>query len=75
MTSTPLAKPQLRGLLKSQIKKNLVGMMVISVTGAVLFKIFVVDKRKQRYADFYKYVTILYFKLFYLILIEFILIF
>jgi len=60
--STPIAKPQLRNLLTSQIKKNLVGMMVIGFAASVLFKIFVADKRKQRYADFYKYVAaIIYF--------------
>lgn len=53
--SAPLAKPQLRGLHASQIKKNLVGMLVVSVSTALLFKVLVVDKRKQRYADFYKY--------------------
>ncbi|KAM0724870.1 Cytochrome c oxidase subunit 6C [Formica fusca] len=52
--STPLAKPQLRGLHASQIKKNLVGMMVVSVSAALLYKVFVCDKRKQRYSDFYK---------------------
>ena len=52
--SAPLAKPQLRGLHASQIKKNLVGMLVVSVSTALLFKVLVVDKRKQRYADFYK---------------------
>lgn len=58
--STPLAKPQLRGLHASQIKINLVGMMVVSVSAALLYKVFVCDKRKQRYSDFYKYVIILY---------------
>ncbi|XP_029669560.1 cytochrome c oxidase subunit 6C [Formica exsecta] len=52
--STPLAKPQLRGLHASQIKINLVGMMVVSVSAALLYKVFVCDKRKQRYSDFYK---------------------
>lgn len=50
-----VAKPQLRGLLTSQIKRNLVGMMVTSVTAALLYKIFIGDRRKQRYIDFYKY--------------------
>lgn len=52
-----IAKPQLRNLHTTQIKKNIVGMMVISFSAAVLFKVLVVDKRKQRYADFYKYVA------------------
>ncbi|KYQ49863.1 Cytochrome c oxidase subunit 6C [Trachymyrmex zeteki] len=52
--STPIAKPQLRGLLTSQIKKNLVVMMVVSISAGVAYKIFVVDKRKRKYAEFYK---------------------
>ncbi|KAG5334093.1 COX6C oxidase, partial [Acromyrmex charruanus] len=52
--STPIAKPQLRGLLTSQIKKNLVSMLVISISAGLAYKIFVADKRKKRYAEFYK---------------------
>ncbi|XP_032679798.1 cytochrome c oxidase subunit 6C [Odontomachus brunneus] len=48
------AKPQLRGLLTSQIQKNLIGMSIISISAALAFKILVADRRKQRYADFYK---------------------
>lgn len=55
--STPIAKPQLRGLHISQIKKNLIGMIIISTCAAYAFKVFVADRRKQKYADFYKYVT------------------
>lgn len=54
-----VAKPQLRGLLTSQIKKNLIGMSILSIGAALLFKVFVADRRKQRYADFYKYVMII----------------
>ncbi|KAL6257022.1 hypothetical protein P5V15_011957 [Pogonomyrmex californicus] len=49
-----LEKPQLRGLHMSQIRKNLVGMLIVSFSAAFAFKVMVVDKRKQRYADFYK---------------------
>ncbi|XP_024876026.1 cytochrome c oxidase subunit 6C [Temnothorax curvispinosus] len=52
--STIQNKPQLRNLHTSQIKRNLVGMMIISVSAALAFKVLVADKRKQRYADFYK---------------------
>lgn len=51
-----IEKPQLRNLLKGQIKRNIIGMIVVSVTSAMLFKIFVADRRKQRYVEFYKYV-------------------
>ncbi|KAG5309856.1 PREDICTED: cytochrome c oxidase subunit 6C [Acromyrmex echinatior] len=52
--STPIAKPQLRGLLTAQIKKNLVSMLVISISAGLAYKILVTDKRKHRYAEFYK---------------------
>lgn len=55
--STQIAKPQLRNLLTSQIKRNIIGMLVVGLSASLLFKIFVADKRKQRYADFYKYVA------------------
>ncbi|EFN81454.1 Cytochrome c oxidase polypeptide VIc, partial [Harpegnathos saltator] len=48
------AKPQLHGLLTSQIKKNLIGMTIASISTAIAYKILVCDRRKQRYADFYK---------------------
>ncbi|KYN07096.1 PREDICTED: cytochrome c oxidase subunit 6C [Cyphomyrmex costatus] len=52
--STPIAKPQLRGLLMVQIKKSLIGMMVVSISAGLAYKILVADKRKQRYIEFYK---------------------
>ncbi|KYN23014.1 PREDICTED: cytochrome c oxidase subunit 6C [Trachymyrmex cornetzi] len=52
--STPIAKPQLRGLLTSQIKKNLIAMMIASISAGLAYKILVADKRKRRYAEFYK---------------------
>lgn len=55
-----VAKPQLRGLLTSQIKKNLVIMSVLSIGSGLLYKIFVCDRRKQRYVDFYKYVLTIF---------------
>ncbi|XP_077256331.1 cytochrome c oxidase subunit cyclope [Temnothorax americanus] len=52
--STIQNKPQLRNLHTSQIKRNLVWMTIVSVSAALAFKVLVADKRKQRYADFYK---------------------
>ncbi|XP_044745987.1 cytochrome c oxidase subunit 6C-like [Coccinella septempunctata] len=49
-----LPKPQLRGLLRSQIKVNLIVMSVIAVGAVALQKVFINDRRKQVYADFYK---------------------
>lgn len=66
------AKPQLRGLLASQIKKNLIGMSIVSIGAALTYKVLVCDRRKQRYADFYKQVSFVLqiFVLFILILLQ-----
>lgn len=49
-----LPKPQLKGLLRSQIKFHLVAMTVIGFGAVALQKVFINDRRKQLYADFYK---------------------
>lgn len=49
-----LKKPQLRGLLHSQIKRNLIVAGVLTVAVGVAHRIFVVEARKQTYADYYK---------------------
>ncbi|KAL6435802.1 hypothetical protein ACFW04_005583 [Cataglyphis niger] len=49
-----LPKPQLRGLHVAQVKKNLIGMAIVSISGTLLYKILVCDKRKRTYAEFYK---------------------
>lgn len=54
-------KPQLRGILYSTTKKHFVGMAVVSIGAGLAYKTFVGDVRKQRYADFYKYVIHKYF--------------
>ncbi|XP_012062304.1 PREDICTED: cytochrome c oxidase subunit 6C [Atta cephalotes] len=54
MSTQCLAKPRLRNFLTAQIKRNLVLMMTISITGAMAVKILIADKRKRRYAEFYK---------------------
>lgn len=51
-----IEKPQLRGLLQLQIKRNIIGMAVVSISSALMYKIFIADARKKRYANFYKYV-------------------
>lgn len=58
--TTRLEKPQMRRLLQANIKRNLIGMTICSLTGGLLWKIFVCDARKQAYADFYKYLLIFY---------------
>ncbi|XP_019769302.2 uncharacterized protein LOC109543839 [Dendroctonus ponderosae] len=47
-------KPQLRGLLASQIKVNLGVAVVLCTAAAVATKILVNDRRKEIYANFYK---------------------
>jgi hypothetical protein len=49
-----IPKPQLRGLLASTVKFHLPAAFALSAVSTVLFKIFWVDSRKARYAEFYK---------------------
>ncbi|XP_030759517.1 cytochrome c oxidase subunit 6C [Sitophilus oryzae] len=52
--TSPLKRPQLRGLLHSAIKRNLIIIGVTLVTAGTAFQIFHNDARKQKYAEFYK---------------------
>ncbi|XP_011863876.1 PREDICTED: cytochrome c oxidase subunit 6C [Vollenhovia emeryi] len=49
-----LEKPQLRNLHVTQITKSITKALVLGFVSAVMFKVFVADRRKQKYADFYK---------------------
>lgn len=49
-----VVKPQLRGLLHQQIKKNILIAFIVAGTVATLQKIFINDERKRVYAEFYK---------------------
>ncbi|KAJ8925888.1 hypothetical protein NQ315_009740 [Exocentrus adspersus] len=49
-----VSKPQLRGLLQSQIKKNLILAIAVASAAAVAQKFLLNDRRKNRYAEFYK---------------------
>ncbi|RVE50790.1 hypothetical protein evm_004539 [Chilo suppressalis] len=49
-----IAKPQMRGLLNSVIKKNLTVAITLSIISGFAFKVLVGDARKQRYAEFYR---------------------
>jgi cytochrome c oxidase subunit 6c len=49
-----LPKPQLRGLLASSMKFHLPAAFTLSAVATVLFKMFYVDDRKAKYAQFYK---------------------
>lgn len=49
------SKPQLRGLLNSAIKRNLIISLTLAAISGVAFKQLVGTRRKQRYAEFYRY--------------------
>lgn len=49
-----LPKPQLRGLLTSQIKKHLIISGVLCFAFVAATKVFRNDPRKRDYAEFYK---------------------
>ncbi|XP_026332786.1 cytochrome c oxidase subunit 6C-1 isoform X2 [Hyposmocoma kahamanoa] len=48
------AKPQLRGLLNSTIKRNLIVSLTLAAISGIAFKQLVGTQRKQRYAEFYR---------------------
>lgn len=49
-----LPKPQLRGLLNSAIKRNLIVAISLALVSGGAFKVMFCDARKARYANFYK---------------------
>jgi hypothetical protein len=49
-----IPKPQLRGLLASSMKFHLPAALTLSAVATILFKVFFVDARKAKYAEFYK---------------------
>jgi hypothetical protein len=49
-----IPKPHLRGLLASSMKFHLPAAFTLSAVATILFKVFFVDARKVRYAEFYK---------------------
>lgn len=52
--ATALPRPKMRGLLQSHLKKHFLIGAVLAITGAAAVKFFLLDARKQKYADFYK---------------------
>nr|XP_056710751.1 cytochrome c oxidase subunit 6C-2 [Euleptes europaea] len=54
MSSALLAKPQMRGLLASRLKKHIVIAFMFSFGCAALYKFGVAEPRKRAYAEFYK---------------------
>lgn len=52
-----VSKPQLRGLLQNQIKRNIIIAASVAAVAAVIQKFVYNDGRKSVYANFYKYVS------------------
>lgn len=51
------ARPQLRGLLKGQLVRNVAIAAVLTTINVVLVKVFVKDARIKKYEEFYKCVS------------------
>lgn len=51
------ARPQLRGLLKGQLVRNVAVAAVLTTINVVLVKVFIKDARIKRYEEFYKCVS------------------
>lgn len=49
-----VARPQLRGLLKTHIQRTLAGAVIFSCISTVAWKYAVQEPRKARYAEFYR---------------------
>jgi cytochrome c oxidase subunit 6c len=49
-----IPKPQLRGLLASNVKFHLPVALTLSAVATILFKVFFVVARKAKYTEFYK---------------------
>ncbi|XP_023401677.1 cytochrome c oxidase subunit 6C [Loxodonta africana] len=54
MSSSVLAKPQMRGLLAKRMRFHLVGAFIVSMGAATYYKFAVGEARKKAYADFYR---------------------
>ncbi|XP_059055893.1 cytochrome c oxidase subunit 6C-like [Achroia grisella] len=49
-----ISKPQLRGLLASSIRRNLIVALSLSAAAGFAFKQIVGNERKRKYAEFYR---------------------
>ena len=52
--SSPIKKPQLRGMLASKLKMNAAIGFTFAISMALLWKFGFAERRKQTYLDFYK---------------------
>ncbi|KAM9198424.1 cytochrome c oxidase subunit 6C [Dugong dugon] len=54
MSSSVLAKPQMRGLLAKRLRFHIIGAFIMSLGVATFYKFAVAEPRKKAYADFYR---------------------
>ncbi|XP_045483541.1 cytochrome c oxidase subunit 6C [Harmonia axyridis] len=47
-------KPQLKGLLRKQIGRNMIGMVIFTAVSVMAMKIFYNDENKRAYAEFHR---------------------
>jgi hypothetical protein len=65
--ASAVARPQLRGLLSSNAKKNFAVATVFCAVCTVAYRFGICDSRKARYTKFYEYVFVcVFFVLFFL---------
>nr|AID68561.1 mitochondrial cytochrome C oxidase subunit 6C [Cerebratulus lacteus] len=53
MAAKLLKKPQLRGLLKSQLIRDAPVAFIVSAGATLAYKFLITDPRKEKYAEFY----------------------
>ena len=53
-TVQKIPKPELRGLLRSYLKKHVSIAVLLGIGASIGWKIFIADPRKKKYAEFYK---------------------
>lgn len=54
MSSSALAKPQMRGLLAKRLRFHIVGAIIVYLGVAAFYKFAEAELRKKAYADFYR---------------------
>ncbi|XP_032951306.1 cytochrome c oxidase subunit 6C-like [Rhinolophus ferrumequinum] len=54
MSSSALAKTQMRGLLAKRLRFHIVGAVLVSLGAAAFYKFAVAEPRKKACADFYR---------------------
>ena len=55
-----LPKPQLRGLLKSQLQRHFIAAASLMFVVTASFRVFYKNKHEEKYAEFYKFTSLIY---------------